>query len=263
MDETSSAIFLGIVEGLTEFIPVSSTGHLILFGNAIGFTGQKADVFEVFIQLGAILAVLVLYWRRFLGFLNFSTPEDRFSGRHGIAKIIACCVPTLAAGFLLHSVAKQLFFPASVALALIVGGALFILIERFPRRKTSDSLASLSIPTCIGIGLFQCLSLWPGMSRSGSSIAGAMILGVERRVAAEFSFFCAVPIMAAAAAYDLLKNRDILTSADIPTFAIGFVVSFVVGIVSIRVLMGILKRFSLEPFGYYRIALGLLVLGML
>lgn len=262
MSELLTAALLGIVEGLTEFLPVSSTGHLILAGDLLAFTGSKANTFEVFIQLGAILAVVVLYWHRFIGFLQLSRPTSLFQGWGGIVRVGVATVPALICGALFHSTIKAvLFSPAPVAVALILGGVVMVLIERArflsPRTGTVDEI---TLKQSFAIGVVQCLSLWPGMSRSGSTIIGGMVCGLERRVAAEFSFVVAVPVMLAAVSYDLLKNASQLSQSDLPLFAVGFVVSFFTAILAIRFFVSLLGRWTLRPFGYYRIALGVLVL---
>lgn len=269
MSELFKALILGFVEGLTEFIPVSSTGHLILVGDALGFVGEKEKAFEVFIQLGAILAVVVLYRERFLSFWRALFPiakwfqperyrsvEEGLDGASGIINIAVATLPALIAGAILRKQVKALFFPASVAAALIVGGLAFLLVEKFVR----PGKRALSPRVCLLIGCFQALALWPGISRSGATIVGALLLGVERRTAAEFSFLAAVPIIAIAAVVDLAGVAGKLTMQDAGVFATGLVVSFVAGMASIKILIEALKRYSLKPFGYYRIVLGALVL---
>lgn len=255
----------GVIEGLTEFIPVSSTGHLILLGDAIGFVGDKAATFDVFIQLGAILAVVYLYWDYFTALLRKPGAADvehrGLSGAQGIWKLFLTCVPALVAGALLHGLIKEkLFNPATVAVGLIVGGVIMIWLESRPHKLKVTRMADVSALQCLVLGGFQCLALWPGMSRSGSTIIGAMLLGFERRVAAEFSFLMAVPIMFAAVAFDMLKSLEFLEAADVPLFAIGFLVSFVVAMLAIKFFMAVLRRYTLRGFGVYRIILGVIVL---
>lgn len=262
MSESVQAAALGVVEGLTEFVPVSSTGHLILFGDLIGFHSASAETFEIFIQLGAILAVVVLYLERFLGLLELDATEG-FKGRQGLIKLFLACLPALALGFCLHEHIKSLFQPLTVALALIIGGIVMILVERLDLSSKVEKPEELSYKTCFLTGCFQCFALWPGMSRSGSTIVGGMVLGMSRKLAAEFSFLVAVPVMCAAVGYDLLKSYDVLGVKDILPFAIGFIVSFVVAIFAIKFLLAVLQRYSLAPFGWYRIVLGIIVLGVL
>lgn len=261
MGELLTAIILGIVEGLTEFLPISSTGHLILVGHWLGFRDERSGVFEVFIQLGAILAVIWLYPRRFTGLFDFSAPDHGFKGARAIRKLAVVTAPALLGGFFLHATIKErLFGPIPVAVALIVGGVVFLIIERlFPPRK-GTSIEEVSFRQCLIIGLFQCLSLWPGMSRAGSTIVGGIVCGLHRTVAAEFSFLAAVPIMCAAVGYDMYKNVATLSFDDVPFFAIGFLVAFLSALLAIRFMIAILGRFSLQGFGVYRIVLGVLVL---
>lgn len=264
MPEILAAVALGIVEGLTEFIPVSSTGHLILFGKAISFNGASAKTFSIFIQLGAILAVVILYWHRFRALL-ISSPNSPagFSGKAGIIKLLLACIPVFISGYLFHDAIKALLEPLPVAAALICGGIFMLMVDRGDKNFTYNSLEEISYKTAFLIGVFQCAALWPGMSRSGSTIIGAMLLGVERRVAAEFSFLVAVPVMVAAVGYDMLKSYHELTAADIDLFAVGFVVSLITAVVAIKFFMSLLSRYTLIPFGWYRICLGLFVLGLL
>ncbi len=275
MNEESSSLvvaaLLGIVEGLTEFLPVSSTGHLILAGKALGFTGPVADSFEIFIQLGAILAVVVLYFDRFRNLLRGlftdgiqfkSAPE--FTGASGLAKIALACAPAFVMGALFHKKIKEfLFTPGSVAAALIVGGAIMLLVDNKRREERTTSLEDISYRQAFLLGIFQCCALWPGVSRSGSMLVGGLLLGLSRSVAAEFSFLVAVPVMFAATALDLVKSRELLSQSDLGLFAVGFVVSFITAVFAIRTFMTLLKRINLHPFAIYRIAFGALVLAML
>jgi len=266
MEMLLAAALMGIVEGFTEYIPVSSTGHLILFGSAIGFEAGGEGAFEVFIQLGAILAVLFLYFGRFTGLLDFSSGNDiqtqkGFTGVQGLTKLFLACLPAFVTGFLFHEAIKtHLFNPLTVALALIFGGIIMVFIERVIRTSRITSLEDISYARSFGIGLFQCFALWPGMSRSGSTIVGGLILGLDKKIAAEFSFLVAVPVMFAAVTYDMWKNFDLLSANDVMPFAVGFLVSFITAVISIKFLMEILKRYSLAPIGYYRIVIGVLVL---
>lgn len=259
MDIWPVAIVLGIVEGLTEFIPVSSTGHLIMVGSLLGFEGKKAATFEVVIQLGAVLSVVVLYWKRFLGMSPHkenSTPRSELAlmGWSGLWRISVATVPALIAGYLGNDFIKAyLFTPTTVAWALAVGGIGMLFAERFARGGGRHPLDLLTVRQAFGIGLFQTLSLWPGMSRSAATIAGGLLLGLDRKGAAEFSFLIAVPIMVAATGYDMLRMRGVLTSEDLLQLAVGFFVSFSVGLASIVTFIRILNRWSLVPFAWYRI----------
>lgn len=263
MSELLSAILLGVVEGLTEFIPVSSTGHLILVGHFIRFTGSKVDTFEIFIQLGAILAVVVLYLPRFLALADLHSSSP-FAGLQGLLRLFIVSLPALILGAMLHGTIKeQLFSPWPVSLALIAGGIVMIAIERRKHEPTVQRLEEISLARCLGIGVFQCFSLWPGISRSASTIIGGVLLGLDRRTAAEFSFIAAVPVMCAAVGYDMLKNLSRLSTGDVPWFAAGFVVSFLTAIFAIRFFLSLLQRITLAPFGVYRILLGIVTLVVL
>lgn len=261
-----TAIILAVIEGLTEFVPVSSTGHMILASAWLGAQSETVHTFEIFIQLGAILAVLVLYPSRFLVLLKLDKTgqgASTMTGLNGIVRFAVACAPAFLFGFLFHGVIKdKLFNPTTVALALIVGGVAFIVIERMKAMR-ENVLETLTVRDAFIIGLFQCVSLWPGFSRSGATMLGAMLLGYHRRAAAEFSFLIAVPVMFAAVGYDLLKSFRILRPQDFPLFGVGFVISFLVALLAIRFFIGLLGRYTLMPFGVYRILLGLVVLALL
>jgi undecaprenyl-diphosphatase len=216
------ALILGVVEGVTEFIPVSSTGHLILVGHWLGFVGERAEVFEIVIQLGAILAVVWLYRDTFLR-AALAWPRDR-SARRLLTNLGIAFLPAAIVGFLAHRwITANLFNPISVALALIAGGIAILVVERFagaPRVLTVDELPPR---TALGIGLAQVLSLFPGVSRSGATIMGGLSLGLSRPAATEFSFFLAVPVMLAATGFDLVSNLSILSARDLPLFTVGLV----------------------------------------
>ena len=253
------AVILGIIEGLTEFIPVSSTGHLIVAGNLLGFVGEKASTFEVAIQLGAILAVVVLYRERFLRLIPKSPTAlpplaSSLDGWSGLYRIGIATLPALVAGFLARNLIKRyLFTPGTVAAALLIGGIAILITERYVRRRPASPLDTLSLGQALGIGLFQTLALWPGTSRSAATIVGGMLLGLDRKGAAEFSFLIAVPIMMAATGYDLLKMREALSGAEAAQLALGLIVAFVVALITIRAFIRALNRWSLVPFAWYRI----------
>lgn len=259
MESLGIAIILGIVEGLTEFIPVSSTGHLIVVGNLLGFVGPKASTFEVAIQLGAILSVVVLYHERFLGLIfshrnRFPRTDSALEGWSGLARITLATLPALVAGYLAHDFIKaHLFTPATVALALAVGGIGILIAESFVRQRRCGPLDRLTLLQALSIGLFQALSLWPGISRSAATIIGGLLAGLDRKGAAEFSFLIAVPIMIAATGYDLLKMWALFTPDDVTRFAVGFAVSFLVATLSIAAFIRFLSRWSMAPFAWYRI----------
>lgn len=249
------AILLGIVEGVTEFVPVSSTGHLIVAGRLLGFSGDKAASFEIFIQLGAILAVVVLERRRFVSLARPRAAEG-FAGPRGCWLLAITTVPALLSGYLLRAfIRAHLFNPASVALALGAGGVAILLVERFRPVPRVASIDALGWRQALLIGLFQCLSLWPGVSRSAATIVGGLLGGLERRAAATYSFLAAVPVMAAATLYDLLKSWSHLEATDALPFAIGFVVAFLSAWAAVRTFIAMLGRYSLRPFAWYRIAI--------
>jgi undecaprenyl-diphosphatase len=254
------AIILGIVEGLTEFLPISSTGHLIIAGHLLNFTGPKADTFEIVIQLGAILAVVVLYWDRFVG-LVFPDKERKFSGVYGLWLLFLTSLPASVLGLLTHHYIKAyLFSPFTVAIALAVGALLIFVVEAKDFQKTTLTLDEITPKTAFGIGLFQCLALWPGFSRSASTIMGGMILGAKRTVAAEYSFIAAVPIMFAATGYDFLKNYALFQADDLIFLLIGFLVSFIAAWLAVKGFIVLLGRLTLRPFAVYRIVLAALIL---
>ncbi|MGB3940393.1 MAG: undecaprenyl-diphosphate phosphatase [Candidatus Manganitrophaceae bacterium] len=254
------AVVLGLVEGFTEFIPVSSTGHLIIAGHLLGFEGAKASTFEVFIQLGAILAVVALYKERFLHLFDFSQARA-FSGLNGMVLLGLTTLPALVFGALAHKFIKEhLFNTTTVAIGLGVGGVGILLAERFLSKPERQGLDSLRPKDALLIGLFQCLALWPGVSRAGATILGGMIIGTERKTAAEYSFLAAVPVMFAATAYDLYKSLPLLQPSDIPFFSIGFIVSFIAAWLAVRTFIRLLARHTLIPFGWYRIAAAITLL---
>jgi undecaprenyl-diphosphatase len=260
-----AAVLLGVVEGLTEYIPVSSTGHLILAGDLLGFkqlVGGKdvADAFEIFIQLGAILAVVVAYPRRFAGLLRLRDNRG-FSGLRGLTLLFIPSVPGGILGLVARqSIKAHLFQPIPVGIALAVGALWILAVEwRLPRTRR-EGVDSLDWKDALGIGLFQCLALWPGMSRSSSTIVGGMMLGVERKTATEYSFFAAVPLLTAATLYELYKSRGLLNTTNMAVFAIGFVVSFVVAWAAVKLFIRFLAHHTLVPFGWYRLAVAAVVL---
>ncbi len=259
MENFFVAIILSIVEGLTEFLPVSSTGHLILASTLLDFTGEKADTFNVVIQLGAILAVVVLYWQRFWGLL-VPDPNLRFSGLRGIYLLIITSIPACVFGLLAHSTIKQyLFTPETVLMALVVGAICMIFVERREKTPQFLSLDDMNPKLALGIGCFQCLALWPGFSRSAATIMGGMLLGAKRQLAAEYSFIAAVPIMVAATGYDLLKSWHLFTMDDLGFFALGIFGSFVAALAAVKVFVRLISHMTLVPFAVYRLILAPLV----
>ncbi|QHW33645.1 undecaprenyl-diphosphate phosphatase [Paenibacillus rhizovicinus] len=273
MSNIVTSIIQGIVEGLTEFLPVSSTGHLILTGKLLGFTGDKADTFEIIIQLGAILAVAVIYWRRIWSLLGFhqvrSTNNNEYESAHAGPKlnllhVILACLPAMVLGLVLHSFIKSyLFSPYTVLAGLVLGGIFMLIGQKKQAIVEADGIDQLSYKQAMLVGLYQCLALWPGFSRSGATIAGGLLSGVSYRAATNFSFLIAIPMMFAASGYELLKSYDTLTSSDIGFFATGFVVSFVVALLAVITFLKLLERLKLAPFAYYRFILAAVFLAYL
>lgn len=258
MSDWVYAVILGVIEGVTEFIPVSSTGMLLLTKAALGLPDGFWDTFTVLIQLGAILAVVVLYFQRLWGAVAH-LPNDPNARRFALSIIVAF-IPAAVLGVLLHDFIKRVLFdsPMVQCVSLIVGGVILLFVDRLaPVVRTKDP-SKVPLLNAFVIGLFQCLAMIPGTSRSGSTIVGSMLAGVERRAAAEFSFFLAIPTMAGAFAVDAFKNRHELLAvkAEIPLIAIGFGVSFVVAMAVIRTMLAILGRRGLAPFGWLRILVG-------
>ena len=249
-------VLLGIVEGLTEFIPVSSTGHLLLAGELLGFNSASSATFDIVIQLGAILAVVVLYFRRFTAVAAGLARRDPQSIRF-VRNVVLGFLPALLIGAVAYGAIKALMqTPMVVAVALVVGGVAILLIERRVARLTVHSVEDMSWQKALGIGLVQCLSMIPGVSRSGATIMGALTLGVDRRTAAEYSFFLAIPVMLAATAKELWETRNAMAGTDWTGIAIGFVVSFVVAMIVIRGFLAIVSKHGFAPFAWYRIVVG-------
>jgi undecaprenyl-diphosphatase len=262
--ENLLAALMGVVEGLTEFLPISSTGHLILVGHFSGFDDlvgkETADAFKVIIQLGAILAVVAAYPGRFLGLLRFNDDKG-LCGFRGLSLLAITTIPAaLLALAAHHTIETKLFSNLTVALALAVGAVWILLVERFRPAVKITGVDSLTWREALGIGLFQCLSLWPGMSRSASTILGGMMLGVERTAATEYSFFAAVPLMIAATLYDFYKKRGLFHAEQLQMLTIGFIVSFIVAWIAVKFFMHFLSRHTLVPFGWYRLIVAAAVL---
>ena len=259
--ELLNAAFLGIVEGVTEFLPVSSTGHLILFVDLLGFDGPPGHVFEVVIQLGAILAIVALYWQKFLMVL-VELPTAK-PAQHFVRNILLAFLPAMVIGALAHDAIKAaLFNPTVVAWAMIVGGVAILIIEKIKPEPRIMSTEAMPAKTALTIGFIQCIAMIPGMSRSGATIMGALLCGVDRRTAAEFSFFLAIPTMLAATIYDLYKARHELTADGMDQIAVGFIVSFIVALVVVRWLVRFVQTHGFGLFAWYRIALGALILAL-
>jgi undecaprenyl-diphosphatase len=256
------AAILGLVEGATEFIPVSSTGHLIVVSNWLGLIDERAKTFDIFIQLGAILAIVWLYRTR-LARAVVDARRDPASRRF-LLNLFISFLPAAVVGFLSHEWIKaRLFNPEVVAIALIAGGALILLIERWAPTPRIDDVNRVPARTAFGIGLAQVLSLIPGTSRSGATIMGGYALGLSRTAATEFSFFLAIPVMLAATTYDLAKSWSVLSVTDIPMFAVGFIVSFVSAVIVVKAFLAYVSRHSFGVFAWYRIVLGLVLLFVL
>jgi undecaprenyl-diphosphatase len=249
-------ILLGIVEGLTEFLPVSSTGHLILATELLGFDAQAWAVFNIAIQPGAILAIVVLYWRTFMdvlaGLVRWEPSAVAFT-RNLLIAFFPAVILGLAFG---DQIDKLLENAVVVAWALIIGGVAILVVEKLARTSDAGGVAGVPFKTAIGIGLVQCIAMIPGVSRSGATILGAMAMGVDRKTAAEFSFFLALPTLTGATVLQLYKNRDALTADDFGAIAIGFVVSFVVALVVVKAFLKIITRYGFAPFAWYRIIAG-------
>ena len=249
-----TAAFLGLIEGLTEFIPVSSTGHLLLAGHFLGFE-SKGKTFEVVIQLGAVLAILSLYAARLWQILStLNTP----SSQRALASVLLAFIPAAVVGVLLHDFIKTVLFetPMLIAVMLILGGIVLLFIDRIaPAPEHTDALA-LPFRKALLIGVAQCLALVPGVSRSGATIVSALMLGVSKRAAAEFSFFLSMPTMAGAFAYDLYANRDLLDLGSVWEIAVGFAVAFVSAALVVRWVLGYVSQHGFAFFGWWRIVVG-------
>ena len=255
-DQTiTGALILGFVEGLTEFIPVSSTGHILVLGHFIGFD-STGKTFEVLIQLGAILAILAVYFTR-LWNLFLALPSDPKSRRF-VLGIVLAFLPAAAAGVALHGFIKTVLFetPMLICITLIIGGFVLLAVDRMVKQPVYTDVMDYPLSLCLKIGLFQCLALIPGTSRSGATIAGALLMGTDKRSAAEFSFFLAMPTMAGAFAYDLYQNRNLLDFNDTMIIAVGFVMAFVSALFVVRYLLDFVSRHGFAVFAYWRIVVG-------
>jgi len=251
-----TVILLGILEGLTEFLPVSSTGHLILASALLGFEGEGSVTFKIAIQLGAILAVIVAYWGRFWGVAKGLAARDANSIAF-TRNILIGFLPAMVIGVIAYdAVRAAIQTPIIVAVALIVGGVLILLIERMVKHVRVESVERMPVGTAIAVGIVQCIAMIPGVSRSGATIMGALLMGVERKTAAEFSFFLAVPTMTAATAYALYKDRALLSLDDLGQIALGFGCAFVVALLVVKAFVAIVGRYGFAPFAWYRIVIG-------
>ncbi len=260
-----SALFLGVLEGLTEFLPVSSTGHLILARLLIDFH-DHGDVFTIVVQLGAILAVCLVYWRRLLG-VTLGLGRDPAAQRF-VRNILVAFLPAMVIGAAAHGFIKRVLFspevgPWVIATALLLGGIIMLVVERRAPEPEVHDVDALSTRRALAIGFFQVMAMIPGVSRSGATIVGSLMLGVERRAAMEFSFFLAIPTMAGATAFDLYKNWALLGSGEWNVIAIGLAAAFVTALLVVRSVIGFIGRFGFAPFAWYRIAAGCLMLAVL
>lgn len=253
------AAILGLVEGLTEFLPVSSTGHLILVGDLLDFNDERGKVFEIAIQLAAILAVCWDYRQRLVR-LATGLPHDE-KARRFVAQLFLAFLPSAVLGVLFHHAIKAyLFNPLTVAAALVVGGLAILYIEKRAYRPRIDDVDRVGWKEALKIGFAQSLAMFPGISRAGATIMGGVVFGLSRRAATEFSFFLAIPTMIAATSYDVYSNRTLFTVADLPIFIVGALASFVAAMLAVKALLAFVSRASFVPFAWYRIALGLVVL---
>ena len=262
MDQNLIAVIVGIVEGVTEFLPVSSTGHMIIIGHMLGFDGPEADLFDIVIQLGAILSIVFIYKERFIRFFT----KDGWDASKGLSTwhIAAGIVPVMFVAFFAYKYIKAyLFSPFTVAIGLVVG-ALWMMFAEYKTKDCQQNLLAdldkLTLTQACKVGAFQMLSLWPGFSRSGSTIAGALLVGINREVAAAYSFLIAVPVMFGACTYDLYKNLHTINPELVQMLVIGFVTAFLVSYFSVLWFLKFLQKYSLTSFAYYRIILSVAAL---
>lgn len=252
------AVIMGIVEGVTEFLPVSSTGHLILAGKLLGFEAHD-NVFEVVIQIGAIFAVILLYFAKLWSTL-LGIAREKVAQRFALAVTVGF-LPAAVLGLLLHDYIKAVLFnPTVVSVSLIVGGVILLLVDRMKLQPKMQTVDDLDIVTALKVGFFQCLAMIPGVSRSGATIVGAQLLGVDRKAAAEFSFYLAIPTLIGAGVLDVVKSRQELLDSDYSVIAIGMIVSFITAIIVIKAFIGWLTRHGMAVFGWYRIIAGIIML---
>lgn len=257
------AAIMGVVEGLTEFLPISSTGHLILTASLLNFTGDKVKVFEIAIQTGAIFAIILLYWQKFLGVAKGLGVggEQGAAAQRFVLNIAVAFVPAVVLGLLFGKYIKaHLFNPEVVAVAFIVGGVVILWAERRQHQARVAEVDDMGPLDALKVGLVQCLALIPGTSRSGATIIGGMLLGLSRKAATEFSFFLAVPTLMGAGAYDLYKNRALLSAADLPMFLVGLFFAFISAWACVKWLVRYVATHNFVPFAWYRIAFGVVVL---
>ncbi|MDB5695040.1 MAG: undecaprenyl-diphosphatase [Sphingomonas bacterium] len=263
MNQWLTAILLGIVEGITEFLPVSSTGHLVLATELLGFRAEDWAVFNIAIQPGAIMAIVVLYWRTFVavwrGLLTWEPGAVAF-----VRNLLLAFIPAVVLGLIFDDQIEALLENATVvAWALIVGGVAILVVERLAKTQNVLGIAGVSVSQSVKIGLVQCLAMVPGVSRSGATIMGAMALGIDRRTAADFSFFLALPTLSGATVLQLVKHRDEIGVDDLQLIGVGALVSFVVALVVVKAFMAVVTRHGFAPFAWYRIVAGIVALAVL
>ena len=256
----AKAAVMGVVEGLTEFLPISSTGHLILAGALLGFDDEKAKVFDIAIQTGAIFAVIIVYWQKIRETL-IALPSQKQAQRFAINVLIAF-LPAVVLGLLFGKMIKEhLFTPAVVASTFILGGFIILWAERRQQAVVRvQDVDQMTWQDALKVGMVQCLAMIPGTSRSGATIIGGMLLGLSRKAATDFSFFLAIPTLVGAGVYSLYKERALLSTADLPMFTVGFVLSFISAWLCVRWLLRYISTHSFTPFAWYRIAFGIVVL---
>jgi len=266
MHDIINAILLGIVEGFTEFLPVSSTAHLLVSERLLGLEGNRWEAFTIVIQLGAILSVVAVYWRK-LWDVTVGLPSDP-KARLFAGGVIVAFLPSAVLGVALIKIINNYLLDPTIAMPVIatswiVGGIVILLFEHIAPRPRFAAADQLPLVKCLQIGFCQCLALLPGVSRSGATILGGELLGVERKAATEFTFYLAVPTMLGAAVFELYKKWHLLNAADEKLIAIGFVVSFFVALIVVKTLIGFVGRYGLKPFGWYRLATGLALIGFM
>lgn len=249
------SLVLGLVEGMTEFLPVSSTGHLLLLQHFFGLDGEANKTFAILVQLGAILAIVLAYFGR-LWQVAQDLPREP-AARHFVIGVLIAFLPAAVIGALLHGFIKGVLFnPLVVCISLIVGGFILLVVDGLDLRPRHTDATAFPLPMYIGIGFIQCLAMIPGVSRSGATIVGAMLLGADKRSAAEFSFFLAMPTMAGAFAYDLLKSYKLLAFNDVAAIAVGFMAAFVAGLFVVKAFLAYISRHGFTPFAWWRILVG-------
>ncbi|WP_224704475.1 undecaprenyl-diphosphate phosphatase [Devosia aquimaris] len=248
-------LVLGVLEGLTEFLPVSSTGHLLLAGHFFGLT--QPATFIVLIQLGAILAIVTIYFAKLAQLIGDALRGKAYAWQFA-GSVLLACIPAIIAGVLLRDFIQGALWesPMTICVSLVVGGIVLLLVDRMPKRETYDDIYHFPWHLALIIGLFQMLSLIPGVSRSGSTVVGAMLFGASKRSAAEFTFFVALPIMVGAFGYDLYKSRDLIDTSIALNVAVGFAAAFVVGAIVVRYLLAFVSNYGFAPFAWWRILVG-------